>query len=66
MRSEIGQPLKQNAVGTIATREWTVSSTELMDARKACRPAYHNRKVVSWVERKLIREATQGLSRFEA
>jgi hypothetical protein len=65
MINEIGKPLAQNAVGNIATREWAVSSTELADARKTLKPAYHNRKVVSLVERKLIKEATQGLSRFE-
>lgn len=36
------------------------------DARKALVSAYHNRRVVTWEDRKLIREATQGLSRFEA
>ena len=66
MRTETGKPLAQNATGLIATREWTISSTALADARKGCLPAYHNRKVVTWAERKLIREATQGLSRFEA
>jgi hypothetical protein len=36
------------------------------DARKALVSAYHNKRVVTWEDRKLIREATQGLSRFEA
>lgn len=34
------------------------------DARKALVSAYHNRRVVTWEDRKLIREATQGLDRF--
>ena len=34
------------------------------DARKALVSAYHNKRVTTW-DGKLIREATQGLSRFE-
>jgi hypothetical protein len=40
--------------------------TTAQEARKSLKPAYHNRKVVTFVERKLIREATQGLDRFAA
>ena len=34
------------------------------EIRKNLVSAYHNRRVVTWEDRKLIKEATQGLSRF--
>ena len=44
------------ATSTLPTRE----------IRKQMVSAYHNRRIVGWIDRKLIKEATQGLSRFEA
>ena len=43
----------------------TTNTLPTKEIRKAMVSAYHNRKVITWEDRKLIKEATQGLSRFE-